>query len=271
LRCYAIEAPTSALTELPDGLRVEFRLDLRDSPLLNRLPRNLDVGSLILRGCTALERLPEGLAVCFLDLQGCRRVREWPRQMTIGEGQLNLAETGFSSLPPGLKRLTQLDLRDCAGMVELPDGLEIRSWLEVGGSGLTGLPPSLQGVRLRWRGVRVTERIAFHPESLTTEEILDEPNAELRRVMLERVGFEWFFDRVQAEVLDRDQDPGGERRLLRVQLLRDEPLVCLSVCCPSTGRKYTLRVPPSMKTCRQAVAWTAGFDDPADYHPLVET
>jgi hypothetical protein len=26
-----------------------------------------------------------------------------------------------------------------------------------------------------------------------------------------------------------------------------------------------------MKTCRQAVAWTAGFDDPDDYRPLVET
>ena len=39
----------------------------------------------------------------------------------------------------------------------------------------------------------------------------------------------------------------------------------------STGRQYALRVPPAMRTCRQAAAWTAGFTDPADYNPLVET
>jgi hypothetical protein len=32
-----------------------------------------------------------------------------------------------------------------------------------------------------------------------------------------------------------------------------------------------LRVPPTMTTCRHAVAWTAGFDDPDDYQPTVET
>src|SRR5689334_18377964 len=66
LRCHQIDAPGSAFTELPDGLRVDFRLDLCDSPALTRLPRGLRVGSLILRGCTALEALPEGLDVSFL-------------------------------------------------------------------------------------------------------------------------------------------------------------------------------------------------------------
>ena len=44
----------------------------------------------------------------------------------------------------------------------------------------------------------------------------------------------------------------------------------MMVRCPSTGGRYLLRVPPTMKTCRQAVAWTAGFDDPSLYRPLVE-
>jgi hypothetical protein len=34
---------------------------------------------------------------------------------------------------------------------------------------------------------------------------------------------------------------------------------------------YALRVPPTMRSCRQAAAWMAGFDDPDDYRPLVET
>lgn len=271
LRCYEILAPESALAALPDGLRVEFRLDLRDSPRLTRLPANLRVGSLVLRGCTALEQLPEGLDVCFLDLQGCSGLRRWPRRLTVRHGHLNLAGTGFTELPPGVRQVAQLDLHDCPGIASLPRDLEVRSWIDVGGSGLRRLPPALKDVPLRWRGVAVSERVAFHPESLMVEEILAETNAEVRRVMLERVGFERFFQHAHAEVLDQDRDPGGERRLLCVPLPQDEPLVCLSVFCPSTGRRYVLRVPPTIRACRQAAAWMAGFDDPNEYRPLIET
>ena len=51
----------------------------------------------------------------------------------------------------------------------------------------------------------------------------------------------------------------------------DEDLVTLSVKCPSTAHSYMLRVPPSMKSCHQAAAWIAGFDNPDDYKPLAET
>ena len=85
------------------------------------------------------------------------------------------------------------------------------------------------------------------------------------------MGYERFVGQAQAQVLDRDRDPGGERQLLRVPLQGDEPLVCISVFCPSTGRQYMLRVPPQMRTCRQAVAWIAGFDNPDDYRPVAET
>ena len=115
------------------------------------------------------------------------------------------------------------------------------------------------------------ERVAFRPNEITAQEVLDTPNAELRRVKMERIGFERFLSEANPEVLDSDTDLGGERKLFRVQLEDDEPLVCVSVCCPSTGRRYLLRVPPDTATCRQAVAWTAGFDDPNGYEPEVET
>jgi hypothetical protein len=89
--------------------------------------------------------------------------------------------------------------------------------------------------------------------------------------MIERAGFEKFLREVNAEVLDNDRDPGGERKLLRVPLADDEPIVVVSVHCPSTGRQYLIRVPPGTRTCREAVAWTAGFDKPDDYAPLQET
>ena len=101
--------------------------------------------------------------------------------------------------------------------------------------------------------------------------MLGETNAELRRVLLERMGYERFLQEADAEVLDRDRDPGGERRLLKVPLRGDEDLVCLSVICPSTGRQYLLRVPPRLRNCRRAAAWIAGFDNPDDYRPIVET
>ncbi len=271
LHCYEIQAQESCLVSLPDGLRVDFRLDLRDSVQLRRLPRGLKIGSLVLRGCTALEELPAGLNVCFLDLEGCRRLRHWPAGLVVRHGMLNLAGTTFRALPPSIRQVAQLDLRDCAALAALPDGLRISSWVEVGGSGLTGLPRSLHGTRVRWRGVMVTERIAFRPETLTVEEILGEANAEVRRVMLERVGFEWFLRQANAEALDQDRDPGGDRSLLRIALPNDEPLVCLAVACPSTGRRYALRVPPTMRTCRQAAAWMAGFDEPDAFRPVVET
>jgi hypothetical protein len=53
--------------------------------------------------------------------------------------------------------------------------------------------------------------------------------------MLERVGYEQFLRQVEAETLDEDEDAGGPRRLLRVAMGQDEPLVCLAVHDPSTG------------------------------------
>jgi hypothetical protein len=272
LRCYHLELRGSGIRALPEGLEVGYKLDLQDCRNLEELPEGLKVSSLVLRGCTSLRALPEGLDVCFLDVQGCARLEGWPRRARVQIGRLNASGcTRLTGLPRGLRPLAQLDVSNCLNLRALPEGLEVSSWLDVGGSGITRLPASLAGVRLRWRGVPVSERIAFRPETITVAEVLGERNAELRRVLLERFGFERFMQEAGAAVVDRDRDAGGERQLLRLKLEGDEDLVCVSVNCPSTGRRYLLRVPPTMQTCRQAVAWTAGFDDPELYKPLVET
>ena len=272
LRCYHLDLRGSGVRALPAGLEVEYKLDLQDCRRLEELPEGLKVGSLVLRGCTALRALPAGLDVYFLDLQGCTRLEGWPRRAQIRIGRLNASGCSrLTSLPPGLRSLAQLDVSNCPNLRELPEGLEVSSWLDIGGSGVTRLPASLTGVGLRWRGVPVDERIAFRPETITTAEILAERNAERRRVLLERFGFERFMREAGAAVVDQDRDAGGQRQLLRLSLEGDEDLVCIAVSCPSTGRRYLLRVPPTMQTCRQAVAWTAGFDDPKLYKPLVET
>jgi len=272
LSCYELEMRETEVRELPSDLRVEFRLDLSGCSRLERLPEGLKVGTLLLNDCVSLEAAPEGLDVNFLDISGCVALRRWPQNGRIGIGRLRAANCAqINSLPGWLTDVAQLDVSGCVNLAELPEGLRVASWLDLANSGIKSLPASIEVARLRWRGVPIDERIAFRPETITSREILAETNAELRRVLLERMGYESFLNEAEAETLDRDRDPGGERRLLRVPMEGDEDLVCVSVICPSTGRQYIIRVPPTMRSCRQAVAWIAGFDDPDDYRPLVET
>jgi len=272
LSCYELEMQGTAITTLPSDLRVEYRLDLSESTALQVLPDNLKVGSLVLHHCTALTTLPEGLDVYYLDISDCPQLTTWPTRGSLRFGRLNARDcTGLTELPTWMTRLAQLDISGCTHLKTLPDGLRVSSWLDLAHVPIQALPPSLSGVRLRWRDVLVNERIVFHPETLTVHDVLDESNAEIRRVMLERMGYEAFFEQAQAEIVDQDRDPGGDRRLLSMSIPGDETLVCLAVQCPSTERRYVIRVPPTMQTCHQAAAWIAGYDDPADYHPLVET
>ena len=272
LDCYELDASGSRLTSLPPDIRIESRLVLDNCTSLTSLPKGLTTGSISLRNCPKLVALPENLNTWFLDLGACHQFAQWPKQGTIHHGSLILRDcTSVRSLPNWIGRLAQLNLANCSLLREIPDGISVSGWLDVGGTGITSLPPSLQGAALRWRGVRVNAKIAFFPEQLTAKEALAEKNAEVRRIMIERIGYLRFAEEAKAKVLDEDQDRGGPRQLLHIKLDEDEPLVGLSCRCPSTGRHYFLRVPPTMKTCHQAVAWMAGFDDPKKYKPLTET
>ena len=100
--------------------------------------------------------------------------------------------------------------------------------------------------------------------SVSAEAILALPNAEIRRAVVELVGYDKIVDR--AEVLDESDTDG---RLLKIKQDSDEDIVLVHVKDPSTDREYFLRVPPTIKTARQARAWTFGFDG-ADFKPVVE-
>ena len=272
LHCYELDASGSQLTSLPEDLHIDGRLVLDNCAALASLPAGLAAGSISLRNCPLLEALPENLSTWFLDLTGCQRFARWPAKGAVHHGSLILRNClSLASLPAWLGRLANLDVAGCTQLGEIPNGVSVSGWVDIGGAGITALPPSLQGTALRWRGVRVNERIAFHPEQLTAAEALAERNAEVRRVIIERMGYLRFAKEAKTIVLDQDQDCGGPRQLLTIDLREDEPLVGLACVCPSTRRQYFLRVPPAMKTCQQAAAWVAGFDDPTLYHPQIET
>ncbi len=272
LHCYELDLSGYQLPELPADLGVESRLILDNSPHLRRLPSNLKVGSLSLRNCPQLESLAEGLECWFLDLSGCDQFCHWPSQARIHSGSLLLRDCrSLKALPPWLGRLANLDLAGCLQIDQIPDPLQLTGWLDLAQTAITQLPSHLQDTPLRWRGVRIDARLAFRPESLTASEVLNQPNSELRRVMIERMGSLRFAQEAGAQVLDSDRDRGGPRQLLKIELQEDEPLVGLYCRCPSTAREYLLRVPPTVKNCHQAAAWIAGFDDPTLYHPDQES
>ena len=131
-------------------------------------------------------------------------------------------------------------------------------------------------------GVRVPAQVVEAPETMTAKQILDEPNAEVRRIMVQQFGAERFITDLGAKRIQADDY--GE--LYRVELEEDEPLVMVRVINStpepewSEGlieqdgawyKRYMIRVPPDVTTAREAVAWTFGIEKAKDYSPLVET
>lgn len=270
LRCQTLEMRRTAVENLPPTLLGVVHLDARQCRRLWQLTP-ISCTTLLLSGAESLERVPEGMRARSVSLADCPRLIDLPASLAKSVEHLDLSNcASLLTLPDSFAELKTLNLRGCQHLFELPEGLRVKSWIEVSGSGLRELPWSLRSTRLLWRGVPVPPDVAFHPETISVEEILSEENAELRRVLLERVGMEWFIEHAGAEQLDADLAAGGPRRLLRI-CMAEETLVCVQVQCPSTANRYILRVPPETRTCRQAIAWTAGFSDPDHYQPIQET
>ena len=122
-----------------------------------------------------------------------------------------------------------------------------------------------------WHGVLVPAYVVLLPEPLTFDLIESEPNAEVRRVLIERYGLDNYLR--EGRVIKIHQDQCGI--LYRMNLESDEPILVVRVqnSTPEpdgTIKEYFLRVPPNMMRARQAVAWTFGLSE-EEYTPLVET
>lgn len=271
LTCIELFARRTNITCLAAGLRVLRTIVASNCPKLERIVP-LSVSELRLRNCTTIAQLPEGLQVQDLNVSGCTQLVALPQSLAVGIERLDVSGCfNLESLPDKCARLEILNVRGCTKLTALPRGMKIRSSIEVADSGLKSLPATLRSTRLFWRGALVSDRIAFEPETISVDEILREQNVEQRRMLLERVGMEWFIANSDAKVIDSDCDAGGQRRLLRISFQNGADVVCIEVRCPSTGRRYVLQVPPPTRTCLEAAAWIAGFQDPTRYRPLQET
>jgi hypothetical protein len=122
-----------------------------------------------------------------------------------------------------------------------------------------------------WHGVRVPAEVIEQPEELDPFDVVVEPNIEVRRVMIELLGYEQLVDGLSLKPVHEDRTG----RLWRIEQPFDEPIVLVEVenATPEpdgSRKRYFLRVPPDVRTAREAVAWT--FDTRSeDYGPAVET
>ena len=144
-----------------------------------------------------------------------------------------------------------------------------------------------------WHGVRVSEDVILHPETITVERIENEANSEIRRVLVERYGEGRYLEDSGAELLCKDEL--GE--LYRKPQAGDEPIVMVKVLNSTpepdgTRKSYWLSVPPVFvphtlidtdeiaryvtrhtkmwRSPKQAIAWTFAMSED-EYVPIQET
>jgi len=125
-----------------------------------------------------------------------------------------------------------------------------------------------------WHGVHIPIEKAWiidDPNRIDVAAIDGERNAEIRRVMLELFGHDRYI--VESGMKPVQTDTYGE--LFRREIADDEPLCMVRVVnsTPESDgelKKYMLRVPPTMQTAHQAIAWS--FDmSAAEYAPMAES
>lgn len=100
-----------------------------------------------------------------------------------------------------------------------------------------------------WHGVLVPRHVVESPGTITDSEITQEPNAEVRRVMLARYGEARYIEAIGAKPLDRSDDG---YILYRSALPDDEDLVMVKVINSTpepdgTKKPYWLRVHPELR------------------------
>lgn len=153
-----------------------------------------------------------------------------------------------------------------------------------------------EGPALAWKdgfelyfidGAIVPKNLVMNPSKLEIEDILSQRNAEIVRLIVEKMGPENFVKKSKAKVIDADEVESttvskndlkpikfiDKRTLLEIPLpkLPDKMAKMVFVECPSTGHKALLGVPPRMRSVKEAVKWIERPPTRANYEMVLET
>jgi internalin A len=112
-----------------------------------------------------------------------------------------------------------------------------------------------------YHGVRLPENYGqVHPNQWQSQWLLAEENAELRRVLIQGIGY----DRICQELSAKQIDSWQEYALLQIDNADVEPICLLKMTCPSTGFIHVLRV-PHLTSARKAIRWVNWGIDPEEF------
>jgi hypothetical protein len=104
-------------------------------------------------------------------------------------------------------------------------------------------------------------------DQLKAREILRCSNVEIRRILLSNFGFKKFVEELGGTTIHTD----GDSELILLQIRKnEEPLMVVKVQDSTTKEIYILRVPPHVRRCKEAIAWTFSMDE-SEYNPMIET
>ena len=204
--------------------------------------------------------------------------------------ELNLSSNNLSSLPLHLDTLIKLKRLDLSHnqLTELPsnigNSIDLVS-LNLSGNQLTSLPTSIRLLReltsldllgnpltdlsilqhlsklrsAHFLGVYLPSRYWTKLSEWKAEWLQDETNAELRRRLIQQIGYERICQELAAIQLDTWREyillkiDGIERWRGHIDIY--ESMVLLKMTCPSTGHIHVLRVPPEMTSAEAAITW----------------
>ncbi len=251
-----IEASTNKLTSLPasiGNLNNLTHLDLRGNQL-SFLPSSIDnltnLTHLYLSG-NFLQLLPDGISEMVKLIK------------------LDLTRNSLTVLPNNIDRLVNLISLNLSGnqLIALPDSIKLLTNLtsiHLAGNPLTDLSSLSKLSRLTtvsFFDVNLPSRYWTKFSEWKAEWLLDEKNVELRRRLIQHIGYE----RICQELGAIRLDTWREYTLLKIDNIQivyqgwreagREPMVLLKMTCPSTGHIHVLRVPPEMTSAEAAITW----------------
>jgi Leucine Rich repeats (2 copies) len=236
-------SPLSSLVNLTS-------LDLKQNGITDISPLsslvNLKKLDLSLSEITDISPLSSLVNLTYLNLNYNQITDISPLSSLVNLTYLNLDNNQITDISPlsSLVNLKELDLTD---------------------NQITDLSPlrSLNKLNDIWiYDVGLPKKYFYPQEQWQPQWLLSEKNAEIRRLLIQTIGY----DRICQELEAIELDAWREYTLLGIDInVDEEPIYLLKMTCPSTGHIHVLRVPPDVNSAREAIRWVNWGIDPEEF------